>query len=386
MNVFNLLTSFAESCSGVNTVIISCSDNDNGIWSILITALYIVTAGVITLGVIGVIIAAIQYASARDNASQVAAAKHRIMQIVIGLVSYVMIAAILLFLIPGGFDSISPIAATSITAKEDTITMSVGEIKQLSVKVEPAGASNYNVTWVSSDDSIIEVSKDGKATAKKAGSATVTASAGGDLNTTINITVTASAPTNTANNNRNVTPTESGDAVKPIGPVSHGSTNIACAAGTIDLGVTDEAYLNGRRISARLCEIPNIKSNGGQKTYKSNGHIVVNSRVSGAYYALGQRYSAEHGGELLEATESFRTMERQQYFYDCMNSGTCNDGNQAADPGYSNHQLGLAVDFDKIGGWNTPMSRWFYDNAGDFGFIRNVSSECWHVNVKNEYY
>ena len=69
-----------------------------------------------------------------------------------------------------------------------------------------------------------------------------------------------------------------------------------------------------------------------------------------------------------------------------MNSGTCNDGNQAADPGYSNHQLGLAVDFDKIGGWNTPMSQWFYDNAGDFGFIRNVSSECWHVNVKNEYY
>ena len=101
--MFNILKIFAESCGGVDTAIISCSSSDSdALFDILGIGLQIVTYGVGSAAVIGVIIAAYQYITARDNPSQVAAAKNRLLQIIIGLLVWVMIWAILQFLLPGG--------------------------------------------------------------------------------------------------------------------------------------------------------------------------------------------------------------------------------------------------------------------------------------------
>lgn len=78
-----------------------CSDG-SGIYEILALGLSIVTYGVGAAAVIGVIISAYQYITARDNAAQVAKAKNRILQIVIGLAIWVLIWGILQFLLPGG--------------------------------------------------------------------------------------------------------------------------------------------------------------------------------------------------------------------------------------------------------------------------------------------
>ena len=78
-----------------------CSDG-TGIYEILALGLSIVTYGVGAAAVIGVIISAYQYITARDNAAQVAKAKNRILQIVIGLAIWVLIWGILQFLLPGG--------------------------------------------------------------------------------------------------------------------------------------------------------------------------------------------------------------------------------------------------------------------------------------------
>lgn len=103
--MFNILKSFAESCGGVETAIIHCdsgADKGEAIFDVLALGLSIVTYGVGAAAVIGVIISAYQYITARDNAGQVAKAKNRILQIVIGLVIWVLIWAILQFLLPGG--------------------------------------------------------------------------------------------------------------------------------------------------------------------------------------------------------------------------------------------------------------------------------------------
>ena len=176
---------------------------------------------------------------------------------------------------------------------------------------------------------------------------------------------------------RNDEAIKGGDSdVTPVRPVDNGasSADISCDSRTIDLGIEDEAYFNGERTSIRLCSIPNINQPGS-----STGHAIVNSRVSGAYYTLAERYR-EQTGQVLSASESFRTMERQQYFYDCYTNPakTCNNKNVAAAPGYSNHQGGLAIDFN-VGGWDSAISKFFYDNLMDFGLDRKVSSEPWHV-------
>lgn len=101
--MFDVLKTFAETCGGVNTAIISCSSGDhNALFDVLGIGLQIITYGVGSAAVIGVIIAAYQYITARDNPQKVAVAKNRLLQIIIGLVIWVMIWAILQFLLPGG--------------------------------------------------------------------------------------------------------------------------------------------------------------------------------------------------------------------------------------------------------------------------------------------
>lgn len=110
MNMFySLLSFFGKTCtdSSGNSFETSILDicpgnNGEGIFDILGLGLSIVTYGVGAAAVIGVIISAYQYITARDNAAQVAKAKNRILQIVIGLVIWVLIWGILQFLLPGG--------------------------------------------------------------------------------------------------------------------------------------------------------------------------------------------------------------------------------------------------------------------------------------------
>lgn len=104
-SIVNILKSFAETCGGVTTAIIHCdsgADSGEAIFDILALGLSIVTYGVGAAAVIGVIISAYQYITARDNSAQVVKAKNRILQIVIGLVIWVLIWGILQFLLPGG--------------------------------------------------------------------------------------------------------------------------------------------------------------------------------------------------------------------------------------------------------------------------------------------
>ena len=156
------------------------------------------------------------------------------------------------------------------------------------------------------------------------------------------------------------------------------STTVACAAGTKDLGIQD-GYTNGQKVEIRVCAVPNLpstgeESNGGYGVVGANGDAVVNSRVSGAVLAMVT--AADQDGVNLTAISSFRTMAHQQALCPC-------DGVTVARPGYSNHQMGLAIDFG--GGLpSTPgpipgnqFWSWLSQNAGNFGY-KNYPAEAWH--------
>ena len=92
---------------GVETAIIGgggCQDNEggNGIFEILNIALNILTFGVGVLATVGFVISGLQYLTARDDASQLARAKSRMVQIIIGLFLYAGMWTLLEFLLPGG--------------------------------------------------------------------------------------------------------------------------------------------------------------------------------------------------------------------------------------------------------------------------------------------
>ena len=73
---------------------------------------------------------------------------------------------------PGGEISVS-----QVTISPTTANMTVGDTKQFSVKIDPANATNQDVSWSSSEPSVASVDSKGMVTAKAEGKATITVTA-----------------------------------------------------------------------------------------------------------------------------------------------------------------------------------------------------------------
>jgi|GEM_PF-2793309 len=190
-----------------------------------------------------------------------------------------------------------------------------------------------------------------------------------------------------------------GEAI--VGDPYTDGVDVACAEGTNDLGIT-EGYTGGRQFSIRLCSVTNIPSSGPADnaggtwaTDGAEGNAIVNSRVSGAWYALTEAARADSIN--LQAVSSFRSNEHQTSLYNnCLerNGGTCNS---VASPGGSSHQAGVAIDFTNMSFGteaeygrtcsnpmtaDTPEHRWMRQNAYQFGF-KQLSFESWHWDALN---
>jgi len=88
------------------------------------------------------------------------------------------------------------------------------------------------------------------------------------------------------------------------------------------------------------------------------------------FYRLHE--AAKRSGVRVTISSAFRTLSRQNYFWNCYVTKSCNNGNLAARPGTSNHGRGLALDL------SYSNYNWLASNARTYGFIRTVSSEPWH--------
>lgn len=152
----------------------------------------------------------------------------------------------------------------------------------------------------------------------------------------------------------------------PSEVVAGDTTTIPCDPRTIDKGPA-VGFKNKQPINIRLCEVPNMPG------------AIVNSQISGAVFDMAQ--AAQTAGVNLAASEAFRTKEQQDYFWGCYQTKSCNEGRLAAEPGTSNHQMGLAIDFNCNGGsmqYGNVCYDWLEANARQYGFIGNVAGEPWH--------
>lgn len=96
-------------CAGADTSVISCKDNDSstdisetGLWSLLLIAINILTAGVGVVALAGVVYGAVLYTSSAGNPETVKKARTVFTNVVIGVVSFAAMYTLLNFLIPGG--------------------------------------------------------------------------------------------------------------------------------------------------------------------------------------------------------------------------------------------------------------------------------------------
>ncbi|MBX4197466.1 M15 family metallopeptidase [Candidatus Saccharibacteria bacterium] len=185
---------------------------------------------------------------------------------------------------------------------------------------------------------------------------------------------------------QNQNTTSTAGATIDLAQLYNNSTNVACAIGTKDLGLQN-GYTDGKLVKIRTCAVSNLPSGGEESipgsTYYvngANGYAVVNSRVSGAVYAMVQ--VAAKDKVTLTAISSFRTMAHQQAL--CAANSACSSGDYTfvAKPGTSNHQMGLAIDFGGLPSTPGPVPgntiwTWLSQNATLFGY-KNYPAEAWH--------
>lgn len=184
-------------------------------------------------------------------------------------------------------------------------------------------------------------------------------------------TAVATCISNTSDN-----ATDTAGASFDLAKINESSAKIACAPGTKDLGNAD-GYHNNVKIPLRICAIPGFPSSSGESHDQfgvkgAGGNVVVNSRVSGAVLAMV--VAAKKDNISLGATSSFRTKAHQQALCPC-------NGVDIGFPGYSNHGMGMAIDFQGLPSTPSPGSGkiwdWLAKNAKRFGY-KNYPHEAWH--------
>lgn len=111
---------YAATCDKNETIILECGSGQNGIWSILLIIINVLSAGVGILAVGGIVYAALLWTTAEDKADQLNKAKTIITDVVIGVVVYALIYSGTQFLIPGGaFDRTSTVASVTNTTSSE---------------------------------------------------------------------------------------------------------------------------------------------------------------------------------------------------------------------------------------------------------------------------
>jgi len=157
------------------------------------------------------------------------------------------------------------------------------------------------------------------------------------------------------------------------------NTEVKCTAGS-DVG-TAQGYNDGKEYDVRLCRVQGVIVNA---FIADNINRMIDAAASSNIRMDGG------GFRTLQAQIDVRKSNCGTTQYDIYDkpSGDCHP--PAAKPKYSNHQMGLAVDWSACSGSKCSTSlisshgdsgfRWLAANAAKFGF-KNLPSEPWHWSV-----
>ena len=168
--IITLNTHAANSCGGVDTVLIECDEGGTGgIYHILSLVIDIFTIGVGILAVIGISWAGIQYLTAKDNTTKTTKAKKRIYEIVLGLIAYVLLWSGAQWLLPNGKLNPNQMEKSAITISVNgkqkvgiTFTPKVSFEKDISDKSYSLTSSNSSI--ISTLSTVAKCADEGTAT------------------------------------------------------------------------------------------------------------------------------------------------------------------------------------------------------------------------------
>lgn len=166
-----------------------------------------------------------------------------------------------------------PIFVTSVSLP-DSIDLEVGQTTQLTAKVEPDNATNTNVTWKSSDDTVATVT-DGKVAAVKAGTAEITVTTeDGNYTATCDVTVTDPNVTLSFNTNADYDKVLGKDDPNPWELTVYTTPSGTDADNNIEWSITTDTGSAGRTVLR-------LPGDGDGKTYKGGKTVRLTRGAPG---------------------------------------------------------------------------------------------------------
>ena len=268
----------------------------------------------------------------------------------------------------------SQVSVSSVTLSASSLTLDVSDSYTLKASVSPAGAYNSTVSYVSSNSSVASVSSSGVVYAQQAGTATITATAGG-VSATCQVTVKAKETTpdnqNTPGNTANSYLRVNASSVKMyagrqyqlsvtssnVGSISYDSSNTSVAT------VSSSGVIYG--VAPGICTIT-VSGSEGNKSATVNVTIVESPNSSSSYTTNTPTYY--NNGTTSRTTYS--TTNRKTSTVTTNEDGTVSgsiQGRRTYDTSAASNYKSLAVkykaDADKIradalrqGSWNSDGS------------------------------
>lgn len=148
--------------------------------------------------------------------------------------------------------TVGPVEVTSIQLSEKAVTMSPGEIFELTASVQPENATDKTITWSSSDTGIVTVAE-GKLTAVDAGTATVTAKAGNvkaECSVTVNpINVTSVELSQTS---MELLPGESSELTATVYPEDATDKTVTWSSSDTDVAVVTDGMVTAISVGSAI--------------------------------------------------------------------------------------------------------------------------------------
>ena len=189
------------------------------------------------------------------------------------------------FIYVGKGGNTSEVKPTAIKLNPNSITLAPNGSQKITAAVEPSNATNNNITWTSSDANVATVDQNGKVTAHKAGTATITATSQGDNTKKATATVTVSAnttevkPTGITLNPNNITlnPNETKNINATLTPGNATNKNITWTSSDANVATVDQ---NGKVTAHKAGTATITAKSQGNESVKATATVTVNAQAS----------------------------------------------------------------------------------------------------------
>lgn len=188
---------------------------------------------------------------------------------------------------------------TNVTLDRNTATVDAGKSIQLTATFTPSDASNTNLTWVSSDESVAVVNSSGNVTGVKSGVANITCRTQNNVEASCTVTVKGSTTSSQSSNNNSNNNNSNDRPPANDAPYGHFNPSYTYRSSDFVFPESSTRKLTRSEINSKLSSLSGSSVSGSfaqdavNEIYARNGYCFRDAHIRNYYEAQPWYYADE---------------------------------------------------------------------------------------------